>query len=237
MVNGTTAVESVDATSAWDPSGRTMNQPWDLLRAPLERADVDVATTLPRLQHYAAMLVSWNQSFSNLISRNDESRVVSRHLLESLEPAHWMKSASGKRWMDLGSGGGLPAIPLHLAGVGQSWTLVEARRTKTLFLRRVAQVMDLTSVSVLHTRIETLIEDGAAERRFDGFTSRATLALGQTLELAAHFVAKGGEAFLWKGSGHVEEMESDPAWRAHWSHEGVLAIGDGNSVVSRFKRI
>lgn len=236
MVNSGTAMQVIDATSAWDPSGKTTSQPWDLLRAPLEQAGCDPEVALPRLRHFAAMLVSWNQSFSNLISKNDESRVVSRHLVESLEPAHWLKSSKAKRWLDLGSGGGLPALPLLIAGVGASWSLVESRRTKTLFLRRVSQVMELKGVDVLHARLETLIEEGGISRDFDGFTSRATLPLADTLDLAAHCVAKGGEAFLWKGSGHVAEMEADPSWQKSWTHEGVLPIGDGQTVVVRFKR-
>ncbi len=189
------------------------------------------------LKRFSAMLVSWNRSFSNLISKNDEERLVARHLVESVAPAHWLKASGATRWLDFGSGGGLPAIPLKFAGVGESWTLVESRRTKTLFLRRVAQDMKLTGFDVQNSRLESLVEPEGASRRFDGFTSRATLPLAPTLEVAADFVVSGGWAFLWKGSRHEAEMEADPVWSLFWRHEGRLELGDGQVVVLRFKRI
>ncbi len=183
------------------------------------------------------MLISWNRSFSNLISKNDENRLVSRHLAESVAPARWLKSSGARNWLDFGSGGGLPAIPLKFAGVGETWTLVESRRTKTLFLRRVAQDMELRDFEVVNERLETMLATGGGVRRFDGFTSRATLPLAPTLAMAAELVVSGGSAYLWKGSRHVEEMRADQAWRDWWSHEGSMEIGDGQVAVVRFKRL
>ncbi len=226
-----------DPLKAWDTSGTLDRQDWDALVPFIEQAGVEPAVILDRLRQYSSMLISWNRSFSNLISKNDEDRLVSRHLMESVALAPWLKEAGIADWVDLGSGGGLPAIPLQFLGVGARWTLVESRRTKTLFLRRVAQEMALGSLEVVNDRIETLVEGGAHAGTFGGFTSRATLTLAPTLQFAAALVATGGSAFLWKGSGCDAEMAAEPEWRSSWRFDEKRRIGDGQVVVARFVRL
>lgn len=211
-------------------------QPWDLLTPYLLRAGADIVEVLPRIRRFAELLLEWNRGFSNLISTSDENRLVQRHILESLEPANWIKSIGAKRLLDFGSGGGLPALPLALAGIGESWTLVESRRNKTLFLRKVIQEFGLTNIDVELARLESLTEDAGRLGKFDGFTSRATLRLGPTLALAADWVPPGGRAYLWKGSRREQEMVEDRRWEASWERDELFAIGDGQTVVARFVR-
>lgn len=191
---------------------------------------------LPRMKRYAEMLLEWNRGFSNLISASDESRLVERHILESLAPAAWIRETGPKRIMDFGSGGGFPAIPLALAGVGEQWLLVESRRNKTLFLRKVAEELELRGIDVELARLEMLLGDSSRIGRFDAFTSRATLRLGPTLALAANWVIEGGSAYLWKGSRKDEEMAGDQRWERSWDHSGSFDIGNGQTSVSRFIR-
>jgi 16S rRNA (guanine527-N7)-methyltransferase len=211
-------------------------QPWDLLTPHLLRAGADIVEVLPRIRRFAEFLLEWNRGFSNLISTSDEGRLVQRHILESIEPAHWIKSSGARRWLDFGSGGGLPALPLALAGVGESWTLVESRRNKTLFLRKMIQEFGLTGIGVELARLESLSSEAGRLGKFDGFTSRATLRLGPTLALAADWVSAGGHAYLWKGSRREQEMAEDRRWEALWDLDDVLAIGGGQTVVARFVR-
>jgi 16S rRNA (guanine527-N7)-methyltransferase len=138
--------------------------------------------------------------------------------------------------LDFGSGGGLPALPLALAGVGERWTLVESRRNKTLFLRKIIQEFGLTNVDVELARLETLSSEAERLGKFDGFTSRATLRLGPTLALAADWVPPGGLAYLWKGSRMEQEMLDDCGWKASWERDGSFAIGSGQTIVARFAR-
>jgi 16S rRNA (guanine527-N7)-methyltransferase len=211
-------------------------QPWDLLTPHLLRAGVDIVEILPRIRRFAELLLEWNRGFSNLISTSDENRLVQRHILESLEPAQWIKSSGARRWLDFGSGGGLPALPLVLAGIGENWTLVESRRNKTLFLRKMIQEFELTNVHVELARLESLPAEAERLGKFDGFTSRATLRLGPTLALAAEWVAPGGLAYLWKGSRMEQEMAEDRRWATSWARDGVFAIGSGQTIVARFVR-
>lgn len=211
-------------------------QPWDLLTPHLLRAGADIVEVLPRIRRFAELLLEWNRGFSNLISNSDENRLVQRHILESLEPAHWIKSSGAKRLMDFGSGGGLPAIPLALAGVGESWTLVESRRNKTLFIRKIIQEFELKNVTVELARLESLPAEADRIGKFDGFTSRATLRLGPTLALAADWVPPGGIAFLWKGSRREQEMAEDRGWESCWRRDDVFSIGGEQTVVAKFVR-
>jgi 16S rRNA (guanine527-N7)-methyltransferase len=202
----------------------------------LLQAGADANLAIEQLRKYSRLLLEWNRSASNLISRNDEPRIVERHLLESVAPAHWLKESGCAKWIDFGSGAGLPALPLAIAGLGGRWTLVESRRTKTLFMRKAIQELALSNIVTVNDRLENFVEDPANAAAFDGFTSRATLKLGPTLSLAARIIAPGGSAFLWKGSGREAEMQEDADWRGAWEHTGILGVGSGPNVVVRFTR-
>lgn len=223
--------------AARSPANLLERQPWESLVSHLIDPQADPERKVALLRRYSELLVDWNHRVSNLISRNDEPRFVDRHLGESLEPAQWMAETGGERWLDFGSGAGLPAIPLAIAGLGSHWTLVESRRTKTLFLRKAISEVGLGGIDVVLGRLEMLVETDAMPPRFDGFTSRATLTLGPTLSLAARVVLPGGSAFLWKGGRREEEMRSDTRWRQEWTFEGERVIGDGRTAVAKFKRI
>ncbi|MGH3054257.1 MAG: 16S rRNA (guanine(527)-N(7))-methyltransferase RsmG, partial [Gaiellaceae bacterium] len=210
-------------------------QNWDALLPAILRVTSDTSTAVSELRDFARLLLEWNGGVSNLISRNDVARLVERHFSESVEPAHWLASSGATRWLDLGSGGGFPAIPLAMLGVGKSWTLVESRRNKTLFLLKTVQQLKLSSVQVVRERIENLPEPDR-EASFDGFTSRATMPLDQTLEQAARFIAPGGFAFLWKGSRREEEMAGSGRWKTSWELDGLLGVGSAGTAVARFIR-
>src|SRR5580765_3815380 len=121
---------------ASDPERLVGRQPWASLRPLLAGAPGGEEAAIAKLRVYALELLKWNRGVSNLISRNDETRLVGRHIAESLVPAGAMRDSGCQRWLDLGSGAGLPAIPLAIAGVGEGWELVESRRNKTLFMRK-----------------------------------------------------------------------------------------------------
>jgi 16S rRNA (guanine527-N7)-methyltransferase len=167
------------------------------------------------------------------MSKNDEGRIVLRHFAESLAPAKWLMESGAASWLDFGSGAGFPAIPLAIAGVGSSWTLVESRRSKTLFLRKSIQDLVLVGMQVVNTRLETL---EPMPEKVDGFTARATESLAKTLAMASALVRPGGNAFLWKGSKWLAELEADPDWRSSWSMNEAMPIADNQATVIRFTR-
>jgi len=179
----------------------------------------------------------WNRGVSNLISHADEPRLVERHIGESLAGAAVLRELDCAHIVDLGSGGGFPALPLAIAGVGGRWTLVESRRNKTLFLRRAVERLELRNIVVMTGRLEVLVDSEPDALQCDGFTSRATMRAGPTLALAARIVRYGGHAILWKGSGLAQELEAPgEAGRRSWVATGVHPIGDGPNTIAVFKR-
>ncbi len=225
------------ATRPADPERLLARQPWQSLRPLIPGDEQEVESRLAALREYARQLLEWNRGVSNLISRHDEPRLVERHLLESLLPARLIASSGAKRLVDFGSGAGLPAVPLALCGIGEHWTLVESRRNKTLFLKKIQQDNKLRDFVVMTGRLEVLVEDGAPALACDAFTSRATAAIGPTLAMAARIVEPGGSAFLWKGSSYEQEMDAARSeWEQAWRLERVTTLADGPNVVATFVR-
>jgi 16S rRNA (guanine527-N7)-methyltransferase len=196
----------------------------------------DPEAAVEKMRRYAQLLIEWNRSVSNLISGNDEPRILDRHIRESLEPAYWLHEAGGARWLDFGAGAGLPGIPLAIAGIGEHWTMVESRRPKVLFMRKAIETLGLRGIEIYHGRLETLVEETSGPRLLDGFVSRATLHLEPTLEIAQKLVVNSGNAFLWKGSRRDEESSDGGSWGRHWELTGILGVGDGQTAVMRFLR-
>ena len=236
--SGPSAIDSPSNLGArWPDVGPLLDrQPWESLVPHLLKVGAVPGEVMPRLRRYCELLIQWNRKVSNLISRNDEPRVVSRHILESIEPASWLQEAGVDRWLDFGSGGGLPAIPLAIAGVGAHWTLVESRRTKTLFLRKAIEDLEISNVTVALGRLEELVGTREYAYAYNGFTSRATLPLNPSLTIAAPLIRPGGKAFLWKGGKREAEMAEDSSWRVNWDFDGLLGIGDGTTAVARLTR-
>jgi 16S rRNA (guanine527-N7)-methyltransferase len=221
-----------------DPERLLARMPWRSLWPLLLGSDSEREAVIARLRLFAGELLRWNRGVSNLVSHDDEARLVERHLAESLAGLELVNTLGGKHILDFGSGGGFPAIPLVLAGAGERWTLVESRRNKTLFLRRAVQELGLSNVSVVTGRLETLVAETPEAVRADALTSRATLKLGPTLELAAQVVPSGGAAILWKGSGVHEELAAiGESVRAAWNEPRLHAISeDRNSIIAFTRR-
>ena len=210
---------------------------WASLRPLLSGSDTDRDVAIKRLRLFAVELLRWSQGVSNLISHNDEPRLVDRHIAESLAGVKIINTLGCKTLVDFGSGGGFPALPLALAGVGKHWTLVESRRNKTLFLRRALQELGAADIDILTSRLETLVETDPQGLRCDGFTSRATMKAGPTLEMAAQIVEPGGYAILWKGSAAQGELEASvEQWGESWLAPVVHTIGEGPNSILVFER-
>lgn len=192
---------------------------------------------LARLRAFALELLQWNRGVSNLISHADEPRLVERHIAESLAGAEVLRELACEHVVDLGSGGGFPAIPLAIAGTARRWTLVESRRNKTLFLRRILDRLELRDIAVMTGRLEVLVDSEPDALRCDGFTSRATMKAAPTLALAARIVRPGGYAILWKGSGLSQELaDARSTWRSDWIDPRMHPIGDGPNSIAIFER-
>jgi 16S rRNA (guanine527-N7)-methyltransferase len=169
-----------------------------------------VRAVLADLESFCALLLKWN-AVQNLVSRETESDVWHRHILDSLQVLPLVRPSD--RWvLDLGSGGGLPAIPLAIAlkGTGRRVTLVEPVGKKAAFLRTAIRELKLEA-EVRSVRIEQI--DSRETGPADLVTSRALASLSQLCAWMAPFFGPQTHAVLHKGREHpVELRESGLAW-------------------------
>ena len=159
-----------------------------------------------RLLDYLALLDRWNKTY-NLTAIRDPREMLSKHLLDSL--SMWRHVQPGKL-ADLGTGPGLPGIPLALAVPGLQVTLVESNGKKTRFLREVVRQLGLANVRVLESRAEAVDEPGA----YDQITARAMDTLAGILEVGGHLLAPDGRLLAMKGQRPDAEIAAlPPGWR------------------------
>ncbi|MFY2763841.1 16S rRNA (guanine(527)-N(7))-methyltransferase RsmG [Arenimonas sp. MALMAid1274] len=159
-----------------------------------------------RLLDYLALLDRWNRTY-NLTAVRDPREMLGKHLLDSL--SMWPHVHAGKL-ADLGTGPGLPGIPLAMAIPGLQVTLVESISKKTRFLREVVRQLGLDNVRVLDSRAEAVDEPGA----YDQVTARAMDTLAGILAVGGHLLAPGGRLLAMKGQRPDAEIAALPAgWR------------------------
>jgi 16S rRNA (guanine527-N7)-methyltransferase len=125
--------------------------------------------------------------------------VARLHLLDSLAVLPWLDELAPDEAIDLGSGGGLPAIPLALARPAMRWTLVDSVGKKADAVTGIAQALGMRNVTVVSDRAETLGRDVAHREHHAIVTARACAALPVLAELALPLLAIGGSLIAWKG--------------------------------------
>jgi 16S rRNA (guanine527-N7)-methyltransferase len=145
-----------------------------------------------RLLEYVTLLTRWNRTY-NLTAVRDPRDMVPVHLLDSLSIAPYLE---GERILDLGSGAGLPGIPLAVAHPQRRFTLLDANAKKTRFLRQAVAELGLDNVVVVCARAEAYRPDPG----FDCITTRAFAGLSDILSLAQPLLREGrGLVLAMKG--------------------------------------
>lgn len=177
------------------------------LTAGLAELELDLAaSTIERLLDYVDLLARWNKAY-NLTAVRDPLEMVTRHLLDSLVVAPWV---SGERLVDIGSGAGLPGIPLALiaADTGvpdRHFLLVDSNGKKARFLRAAVRELQLKHVEVVESRVESV------PGQFDCVTSRAFATLADMLGWGGHLLAPNGVWLALKGRVDRAETDAVPA--------------------------
>jgi 16S rRNA (guanine527-N7)-methyltransferase len=154
-----------------------------------------------RLLDYLELLVRWNAVY-NLTAVRDPAEMVTRHLLDSLAIASLVRGAS---LVDLGTGPGLPGIPLAILAPERHITLVDSNGKKTRFLREALRVLGLTNANVEQVRAEDL------QGQYDCITARAFAALADILAWGGHLLAPDGVCVAMKGVIDEAEVRGLPA--------------------------
>ncbi len=164
-------------------------------------------TILAKLLQYLELLEKWNRVY-NLTAIRGQDMMVSNHLLDSLAVAPYIKL---NRVLDVGSGAGLPGIPLALAKPELEMTLLDSNHKKAAFLRQAAAELALSNVQVVSERVESW----QTRSKFDCIVSRAFAELSEFVALAKHLLAPGGQFAAMKGLHPFEEIDRLPkGWKA-----------------------
>lgn len=172
---------------------------------------INDAVLAERLLAYLALLHRWNQTY-NLTAIRDPREMLVKHLFDSLAMLPYVADGA---LADLGTGPGLPGIPLALAKPGLLVSLVESNGKKARFLREVVRQLGLTNARVLEKRAEAVAEPGAYQQ----ITARALDRLDGILRVGGHLLAPTGRLLAMKGQRPDDEIAELPApWRAEAVH-------------------
>lgn len=162
--------------------------------------DVDDAAQ-QKLSGYLALLQKWNRTH-NLTAIREPAQMITHHLLDSLAVMPHLPARAGLRLADVGSGGGLPGIPLAIARPDWQVTLIDSNRKKAAFLTQAAIDLSLANVEVVATRVEAY----APATRFDVVIARAYAKLATLVAQARHLIAADGKLVAMKGALVPEEL-------------------------------
>jgi 16S rRNA (guanine527-N7)-methyltransferase len=177
----------------------------DALQARLEQGIAELGLTVPaeavpRLLDYQALLERWNAAY-NLTAVRDPAEMITRHLLDSLAILPYVQGAT---LADLGTGPGLPGIPLAIVAPGREILLVDSNGKKVRFLREAIRALKLEGVRAVQSRVEDV------QGQFDCITARAFASLADMLGWGGHLLAPGGIWLAMKGRRPDDELPGMP---------------------------
>jgi len=156
-----------------------------------------------QLLAYLALLIKWNKAY-NLTAVRDPDEMVSRHLLDSLSVMSFIHS---ERWLDVGSGGGMPGIPLSILHPDKQVTVLDSNGKKTRFLTQVKLELKLDNLTVIHKRAEEF----QPEQPFTGIISRAFSSMENFTSWTRHLGDSQTQWLAMKGLHPADELVALPA--------------------------
>ena len=153
---------------------------------------------------YLALLIKWNKAY-NLTAVRNPDEMVSRHLLDSLSVVQYVEPY-GNDWLDVGSGGGMPGVPLAIIFPKRKFTLLDSNGKKTRFLTQVKLELKLDNLEVIHNRVEAFTPAGA----FSGIISRAFSSLADFTNWTRHLGDTNSHWLAMKGVHPDDELQALP---------------------------
>ncbi|HDO3583797.1 TPA: 16S rRNA (guanine(527)-N(7))-methyltransferase RsmG, partial [Salmonella enterica subsp. enterica serovar Typhimurium] len=151
---------------------------------------------------YVYMLHKWNKAY-NLTSVRDPNEMLVRHILDSIVVAPYLQ---GQRFIDVGTGPGLPGIPLAIVLPDAHFTLLDSLGKRVRFLRQVQHELKLENITPVQSRVEAY----PSEPPFDGVISRAFASLNDMVSWCHHLPGEKGRFYALKGQLPGDEIASLP---------------------------
>ena len=184
----------------------------DRLEATLEQGLRELALGVPanaqqKLLHYLHLIVKWNKHF-NLSGITAIQEMVPLHLLDSLAISPYLE---GERILDIGSGAGLPGIPLAIANPDKSFVLLDSNGKKTRFLFQVKVALELSNVEIVDARVDEYLST-ADTGEFSLITCRAFSSLSSIVKMIEKPLASGTKLLAMKGvypHDEIAELQQD----------------------------
>ncbi len=188
----------------------------DKLEAGLKTLALDAPeTVVDGLLSYMEELREWSGTY-NLVAAGEGARLLQRHVLDSLSIVHFLQPGA---LLDIGTGAGLPGLPLAILDPCRPVTLIDSAGKKIRFIRHVGRTLQLTNIEPLQERIENLEKS----RVFANITSRAFASLAKFVTAARPAADKKTLLLAMKGNYPHGELEALPDWVSVESVE-VLAV-------------
>jgi len=159
-----------------------------------------------RLLDYVRLLAKWNRVY-NLTAVREPQEMVTRHLLDSLAVLPHLRELQPQRVLDVGTGGGLPGIPLALLSPQTDFVLLDSNSKKTRFVQQAVVELGLRNVEVVHARAEQY----HPQAPFDVVISRAFSSLREMAEKAGAYCGGEGVLLAMKGAWPEQELVDLPA--------------------------
>lgn len=171
------------------------------------------------IEGHARLLLAWTDAI-NLTAIRDPATVALAHVVDSLAAVPILREHRVDRFIDLGSGGGYPGLPIAAALPAARALLLEPIHKKARFLSTVASAVGLdASVEAAPVRAEALAADGRHRGRWPAVTARAVAGLGELVELAFPLLVPGGILVAWKRG------DLGPEWAG--AERAIVALGGG----------
>lgn len=169
----------------------------ELLQTGLAELNIEPSNDfVEKIQQYIALLIKWNKVY-NLTAITDPQQIIVKHIFDSLAVSPYLQ---GTRFIDVGTGAGLPGIPLALANPNQSWCLLDSLEKRMRFLLQVKHELALDNIEIVTSRVEKY----QPSEKFDGVVTRAYSSLPKMLKDCGHLSQN-----FYAMKAHLDSEEDD----------------------------
>lgn len=156
-----------------------------------------------KLVNFVLLLNKWNKTY-NLTSIKDPNEMLIKHIMDSLIISPYLK---GNNFIDVGTGPGLPGIPLSIINSSKYFYLIDSLGKRIRFIKQVGHDINISNIKPIQTRIEEF-----TEITFDGVITRAFSSINKMLDVCSHLINEKGLFYALKGIIKKEEIESIPSF-------------------------